>query len=116
MKPADTRHGKVAFEFAKYIVDGNYNAAHCMLDEKLRNEWNPDSLKEEFEDMIDYGEGPVNHIEVMNEMTDWPSEEDNDIGWAYVALSGENFSEAVAVVVCQEVNQFKIKEIEWGRP
>ena len=74
-----------------------------------------DSYKE-LGEMIEYGEGPVSHVEVMNEMTDWPDKKNNDVGWAYVALVGEGFSEAVAVVVSNIDCNLKITSIEWGRP
>jgi len=116
MEPINTKHGEIAFEFASALVNGNYSTAYNLLSETQKKERSPDSLKEEYENMIEYGEGPVNHIEAMNELTEWPSKESNDVGWAYVALASDDFSEAVAVVVCNENNQLKIREIEWGRP
>lgn len=116
MEPINTEHGKVAFEFANTIVNGDFAAAHELLAEQQQSEWSPDSLKEEYEEMTEYGESPINHIEVMNEMIEWPTKKDNDIGWAYVTISGDGYSEAVAVVVCSENRQLKIREIEWGRP
>lgn len=116
MEPINTEHGKVAFEFANSIVNGDFAAAHELLTEQQKSEWNPNSLKGEYEEMIEYGEGPVTDIEIMNEMTEWPDKKDKDIGWVYVAMSGDGYVEAVAVVVCSESNQLKIREIEWGRP
>ena len=116
MEPIKTEHGKVAFEFANSIVNGNFSAAYELLTEQLKAEWDPNSLKEEYDEMIDYGQGPVTYIEVMNEMTDWPAKKENDVGWAYVAMNGDGYGEAIAVVVCSDNNQLRIREIDWGRP
>jgi len=116
MEPINTEHGKIAFEFANSIVNGDFAAAHELLTEQQKSDWSPNSLREEYEEMIEYGEGPVTLIEVMNEMTEWSAKKDKDIGWAYVAMSGDGYSEAVAVVVCNENNHLKIRQIEWGRP
>jgi hypothetical protein len=116
MEPRDTKHGKVAFEFATSIANGDFSTAHDFLTEKQKIEWKPEALKEEYNEMIEYGESPIIHIEVMNEMTEWPAKQTNDIGWAYVAMNGEGYGEAIVVVVCNENNQPKIREIEWGRP
>ena len=116
MEPVSTKHGKIAFDFATALANSDYTSAHGLLSESLKNEWSSDSLKKEYEEMIEYGEGDVTHIEVMNEMIEWPTKENNDLGWAYVAMSGNDFSEAVAVVICNEKNHLKVREIEWGRP
>ena len=116
MDPASTKHGKVAFNFATALSNGDFTSAHDLLSESLQTEWNPDSLKKEYEKMIEYGEGDINHIEVMNEMIEWPTKENNDLGWAYVAISSNDLSEAIAVVICNENNQLRVRQIEWGRP
>jgi hypothetical protein len=49
-------------------------------------------------------------------MEDWPNKEEDDIGWAYVALSGDSFSEAATVIMKLEDGRMVIRSIEWGRP
>ena len=111
MSAIETGCGKVALAFAKALVSGDYSKAYSLiaLPEKI-------NLEQDFTEMIEYGEGPVNHIELMNEMDSWPGKQQDDLGWVYVALSGENFSEAVSVVVSKVKGAIKITEIEWGRP
>lgn len=116
MEPANTVHGKIALDFASALVNGDFYSAHNLLSKSQKNEWSFNSLKEEYEKMIDYGGGPIIHVEVVNEMEDWPAKGESDLGWAYVAMSGDGFSEAVAVIVCNDNDQPKIREIEWGRP
>lgn len=66
--------------------------------------------------MIEYGDGPATFVQLMQTLEDWPAKKEGDAGWAYVAISGEGYSEAVVVVVCEEGGQFCIRDIEWGRP
>ncbi|HNC91251.1 MAG TPA: hypothetical protein PL000_20160 [Anaerolineales bacterium] len=49
-------------------------------------------------------------------MEQWPDQRPNDVGWAYVAIDGEGFSEAVTVIVENERQTPAIRYIEWGRP
>jgi len=66
--------------------------------------------------MTSYGDGPGavdGHVEFMD---DWPARQSQDIGWAYVSITGAGFIEAVTVVVAEENGAAKIREIEWGRP
>lgn len=111
-----SKHGKLAFQFASALTNDNFSEAYSMLSEEQQNEQSPELLKEQFEQMIEYGQGPVRHIELISEMTEWPAKEANDVGWAYVAIVGDEFSEAVSVVVSEENNGYKIRKIEWGRP
>ena len=49
-------------------------------------------------------------------MTSWPAKQPSDVGWAYVGIGGELYSEAVIVVVTSENGEAKIREVEFGRP
>lgn len=66
--------------------------------------------------MIVYADEELSQAEVITDMEAWPDKKEDDIGWAYVALSGDSFSEAVAVIVKQEDNRLVIRSLEWGRP
>jgi hypothetical protein len=74
-------------------------------------------LRKVYEDMIAYGQpDSVKDVRVMEAMTYWPGRKPGDVGWAYVAMSGDTFSEGIAVVVAEESGRQVIREIEWGRP
>lgn len=111
MNPDETLHGNIALQFARALVSGDLNKAKTHLAESVL-----DDIQKELEEMIEYGDGPVTHVEVMNEMTTWPNMRQGDIGWAYVAISGSGFSEAIAVVVSKVNDVSRITSIEWGRP
>ena len=48
---------------------------------------------------------------------DWASKRLGDVGWVYVAIYAEPYaSEAVTVTVTLVADEYRIREIEWGRP
>ena len=106
----------MAEKFARALVEGQFEVAYQLLSCKAKEGFSPLGLKSSFESMIEYGGGPITHVEVMNTLEDWPAKQEEDIGWAYVAVSGDDYSEAVTVVVAREATKSVIREIEWGRP
>ena len=116
MEPSESRQGAVALRFAERLVAGEFEAAHSMLAAALRENLSPARLKGEYERMLEYCDGPPDFVGVMEILEEWPARREGDVGWAYVAISGGDYSEAVSVVVSREAGQFVIREIEWGRP
>ena len=110
--------GALAVSFANAIISGDFEAAHALLSESLKGAWPPVRLRAKFAAMIDYGDGPADDVELINvdDMAAWESREPADIGWAYVAISGEGFNEAVMVIVAHEGSRDTIRALEWGRP
>jgi hypothetical protein len=49
-------------------------------------------------------------------MESWPGHESGDLGWAYVSIGGDVYSEAVTVVVALEDGESRIRSVEFGRP
>ena len=62
--------------------------------------------------------GPAEEVELVgvDDMIGWEVREPADTGWAYVAISGEGFNEAVSVIVASEGGRYAIRRLEWGRP
>ena len=114
--PSASRQGEVAIEFANALAAKRYDHAHGMLSTSLAARLPLATLKSTYERMVDYGDGAVKDVRVIIVMDYWPDKQPGDIGWAYVAMSGANFSEAVTVVVAQENGKSVIRQIEWGRP
>ena len=117
--PEGTPQGFVALAFARAVAAGDYDLAHSMLSAPLQAATSARQLEAEFALMIEYAECPPENlpdVEVMEAVNDWPAKQDGDVGWAYVALSNNYYSEAVAVVVAHEDGNSVIRELEWGRP
>ena len=109
----------LALKFAGDLKDERFESAHAQLTQANRLIWSASSLQKQYEDMISYGDGPTQHlnVEVTDDMKDWRSEKrEEDLGWVYVSMRGEEFSEAVALIFTEENDEPKIREIEWGRP
>ena len=108
----------VGLAFAQALVGGDLDVAHAMLSGALVDEWQPARLGKALAEMIEYGDGPADHVEVIrvDSMAGWPAREPSDLGWAYVAICGDGFNEAVSVVVADEGGRAVIRDLEWGRP
>jgi hypothetical protein len=114
-EPSDTPQGKVASAFAHLLVSGDFVAAHAMLTASLKASVSTERLKDEYDSMIQGGD-PPDFIGVMEAVEDRPARQPEDVGWAYVAISGPGYGEAVAVVVAREDGRPVIRSIVWGRP
>ena len=112
----DSIHGQFALAFAKHLIAGRFDDAHAMLSGHLQNEFSPSDLSREYSEMISYSDGAPDSVELICTMDAWPDRHENDLGWAYVAISGDGFSEAVTAVVAKEVQRTVVRSLEWGRP
>ena len=107
---------KTGIEFAQALADEDFKHAYSMLSEDLREKMSEEELAQTFRDMISYGGGPVNEVDPGEGHSDYPDMQPNELGGIYVSLSGPNFVEGIAVFVCVEENQARVREIDWGRP
>lgn len=110
----------LAQQFGDCLTQTDYSTAHRLLDAKLQQQYSPETLGQTLEAMIDYGSSPVQTAIVMVDcrLTEWqyPPMEANDVVWLYISLEGEDFLEAVSVIISQEVGKLAIRWLEWGRP
>ena len=112
----NTPNTELALEFARAIAAGDAVRAHGMLSTTLQASMTPEQLGDAYANMVSYGEGPAEIIQVMTTMDSWPDKQPNDAEWVYVAIANGSFSEAVTVVVANEGSRLVIRSIEWGRP
>lgn len=109
-------HVEFATSFAESLAGGDYEAAHNMLSAKLQQQYSQVGLRESFEEMIAYGGSPAWVDGTVATLEDWPGKTASDIGWVYVSVSGDDFGEAVTVIVSAVEDRMAISSIEWGRP
>ncbi len=111
----DTR---VAEQFGRAIAEGDFETAHSLLTEGARTAHPPESMKQAVEDMIAVGNGPITDVDLVSEcnLEDWPGKQEGDVGYVYVALTGDGFCEAVTVTLTSEAGRIRIRDLEWGRP
>jgi hypothetical protein len=107
----------VAHQFAAALVHRDYVLAQSLLSDSLQATHPPEKLQQLYTEMLAYTDGAVaDTTEVVTTMTEWPTKQAEDIGWAYVAINGQIFSEGVAVTVINEGGQPRIRDVIWGRP
>jgi hypothetical protein len=114
--PSASRQGQVAAEFARALASNHYDQAHSFLSASLGSMTPVAALRREYEAMTGYGGGPATDVRVIIVLDYWPDKLPGDIGWAYAAISGVGFSEAVTVIVARENGKAVIRQLEWGRP
>lgn len=111
-----TEPEKFAESFADAVTQGRYGDARGMLAGELKKKWSEKRLKSTFLRMIGDTEGAVQSIDMVETLEEWPGKRTGDVGWLYVSLTGEDFSEAITVVVARDAGVLQIRELEWGRP
>jgi hypothetical protein len=106
----------VALEFTRSLAARDYPKAYAMTSEGYRRSNAVEQLRTAFEAIVPMDWGPIGPIQVGQTMTSWPAKQAGDIGWAYVSIGGNTYSEAITVVVTSENGQQRIREVEFGRP
>jgi hypothetical protein len=108
----------VAQRFGDCIAIKDYDAAWALLCEELRLSFTSESIKNAVTTMTAFGTGSIQMAQVMDEFTleDWPGKQSDDLAVAYVALNGENFSEAVTLTLAEYGQEILIRHLAWGRP
>jgi hypothetical protein len=109
---------QVAVDFATALVAGQFARASEMLTPALRREMTPHMLQEALNGMCAYSPGKPKriHFDPQHSMENWPDKQPDDVGLTYVSISGDDFNEAVTVIVANVGGRHLIREIEWGRP
>jgi len=119
-KEMDTRempHGVLGFNFANSLVRGEYEKAFGMLSAELKINYSVAKLKEGYESMVAGYAQPDKPItvEVLDNNSLGNPSADKE-GWAYVAIYGEGWSEAVTVTGKAFGPEYLITNLVWGRP
>ena len=113
----DLPQGMIGIAFAEALVSGRFNVAYAMLTPSLQNEYSNGGLRREYEFWIHHsGEPPMQEVLVLDNREDIGKEELDSDGWAYVAIEGDGWSEAVSVTVKRFEDEYRITELVWGRP
>jgi tetratricopeptide (TPR) repeat protein len=112
----DPPYASIALSFAEALMQGNYHKAHGLLSPALQGASPESDLRRSYGTLIEYGDGPVEAVDIGVTMEDWPDKQAGDVGWVYVHMTGEGFGEAVTVIVAEESKGLAIRAIEWGRP
>jgi hypothetical protein len=114
--PSGTPAETVALAFARALIDREYWQAHHMTTDEFQSQCSCPDMQQHFEAIAPIDGFAIPQIEIVLVMDDWSHKLPNDLQWIYVAIAGEYYSEAIAVVVADEQETLKIRSVEWGRP
>jgi len=109
-------YGQIALEFGRSLAAREYPKAYAMTSHDYRQNRTVDELRIGFEAIVPRDWGAIGPIEVGQTMTSWPGKQPSDVGWAYVSIGGDVYSEAIVVIVTSENGVGRIREVEFGRP
>jgi hypothetical protein len=114
-----TEHATIAVAFAQALVDGDFDKAHALLTPDLQGTLTPGQIHRELHKMFElYADGKPRRIWFDQEFScaAFPNKLADDLGWDYVGIEGDDFVEAVTVIVTNLNGKPLIRHIEWGRP
>jgi hypothetical protein len=106
----------VSLNFARALASRDYTTAYAMTSTDYQRTTTLDEMRGGFEAIVPTDWQTVGPVEVGHTMETWPDKQPSDIGWAYVTIGGDVYSEAVTVVVVLEADTPKIRAIAFGRP
>lgn len=107
--------------FAERLVDGDFAGARALLGAALQDV-SVDDLREDYELVIESARDgeeapPEEEFEVLAMSVDEAVvDQDSELAYVYVAISGANFSESLTVTVAREQGEARITDIDWGGP
>lgn len=112
---ADADFCAVAESFAEALMDLRFDDALALMSASQQQLLTPQDLARSYAAMVPDA-ASVTEVGVVDVMADWPDKLPADRGWAYVSMSGDDFAEAVTVVVEEGAEGLRIRQVEWGRP
>jgi hypothetical protein len=113
---ADPEYCKVALAFVDALVKEDFRGARQLLSAPLKKSVSEKSLAKSYKGMLPSTKSKVEDFDIIETMEDWPEKRPRDAGWAYVALNGHGFAEAVTMTLSGKPGELLIRDIEWGRP
>ena len=113
---SDRDYKRVGLAFAKALAARDYDVAYALTSREYRDSTSLKALQAAFESIVPVDWKTAGPIEVGQTMEDWPGREPSDVGWAYVSVGGEVYSEPIVVVVTLEEGELRVRTVEFGRP
>jgi len=106
---------QLATDFTTALVARDFTAAHAMTTRSFQAATSTAAMRDRFDDMVRSIE-PIGASQVTETMEIWSTKQAGDVGWAYVAIDGHGWGEALTVIITREDGALRIRDVEWGRP
>lgn len=107
---------RVATTFVEALASRDYAGAYELTSMEYRDRTSLVAMKGAFEAIVPDDWQTVGPVEIGQTMQDWPGKKPLDVGWVYVSVGGDVYSEAVTVVVTSEGGDLRVRTVEFGRP
>lgn len=105
-----------ALAFVNALVARDYAAAYALTSASYRHANSQEAMQAAFERVVSADWKTVGPVAVGETMTAWPDKQPGDMGWTYVSIGGDMYSEAVTVVVTREGGELRVRSADFGRP
>lgn len=116
MTGSTTDMEEVALIFTQALSDRDYKKAFSLTSKEFQAQNSLAAMKTNFEAIVPLDWGHVGPLEIGETMTDWPNKQSDDVGWVYVSIGGDVYSEAIVVIVSSQDDSLLISNVEYGRP
>jgi len=107
---------QLAIQFVRALNARDYERAYAMTSNGYRDGVSLADLQASFEALVPLDWGETEPVEVGLTMQDWPGKKPGDVGWVFVSIYGDVYSEGVTAVVGLEGDALEVRDVEWGRP
>lgn len=109
-------YSSVGLEFASALASRDYPTAYAMTSSEYQRSTTLDGMRGAFEAIVPPDWRTVGPLQVVNTMETWPAKQPSDVGWVYVSIVGDVYSEGLTAVVMVEADTLKVRTVEFGRP
>jgi hypothetical protein len=113
-RPAD--YASIGRDFATALARRDYTAAYGMTSSEYQATTSLTGMRAAFEAIVPTDWPTVGPVAVTYTMETWPDKRPSDVGWVYVNIGGDVYSEGVTVIVTREADALLIRSVEFGRP
>ncbi len=113
---SDRDYERVALAFSRALAQRDYPGAYALTSKQYQAGTSMEVMQAAFEAVVPRDWETVGPVETGMTLETWPGKEPNDVGWAYVSIGGDVYSEAVTIVVTLEGGALKVRAVEFGRP
>jgi hypothetical protein len=109
-------YSEVGLKFARALAGRDYATAYAMTSSDYQRSTTLDEMRTAFEAIVPLEWPTGSPVAVGQVMETWPTKQPSDVGWVYLSIGGDVYSEAVTVVVMREADTYKVRTVEFGRP
>ena len=109
-------YSSLALQVVRALAGRDYSTAYAMTSGDYQRSTTLEKMRAAFEAIVPPEWPTVGPVQVGHVMETWPTKEPSDVGWVYISIGGDVYSEAVTLVVMGEGDTLRVRSVEFGRP